>query len=197
MQMLSLREKLKVYTQGFHNQLEKSVVGKQLAQGTVSKENYLSYLQSLYTIHRTIETVADQFLQFYTLGLDLSLHKRAPLLHKDITLLGGECPMFLSSFFEDKFSLPLSFEKLVGMLYVLEGSTMGGQYLAKSLAHIKDTNGISCTHYFQSYGLQTQRRWGEYCDFLSRFETHFGEKNLEVILGASALYLLLLEIMNA
>ena len=53
--------------------------------------------------------------------------------------------------------------QLLGALYVLEGSTLGGQVIARQLAQA----GIPLTTYFGARGSQTGPLWKQFCQLLA------------------------------
>lgn len=100
-------------------------------------------------------------------GIDLSARLKTPTLRGDLQALGltdeqiAELPLCQS--------LPLitSAEEALGVLYVLEGATLGGQILRREIAarlHLDAGNGAA---FLDIYGDATGRRWREFTDHLA------------------------------
>lgn len=190
----SLRGKLKIYTKGMHDLLEDSKTGKELSSGDINDQRYLSYLQALSLIHKDVEFLLLKHNKWEKYGLKIEEHLRYELLKKDILLLDGNIPESKSKL--ECFDMNINFPKLVGMLYVLEGSTMGGMMLSKSLSHILSKDKEPCINYFSAYKEDTMKRWGEFCVFLDRYEKENNVYTHEVLLGACSIYLLIKEVMD-
>ncbi|MFC6646157.1 biliverdin-producing heme oxygenase [Granulicella cerasi] len=88
----------------------------------------------------------------------IAARKRAPLLERDLAAFGEAMPA--PHFVADaSFSTPAGF---LGAMYVVEGSTLGGQYIAK---HVEPLLGIDAEHgtaYFRGYREETGARWKEF-----------------------------------
>jgi heme oxygenase len=64
--------------------------------------------------------------------------------------------------------------QLLGAMYVLEGSTLGGQVLARQLAKA----GSDLRRYFMGYGDQTGPRWKAFCQLLAQATTPTNEEEI-------------------
>ena len=100
---------------------------------------------------------------------ELSERLKAPTLRSDLRALGlteGEiavlplCP-----------SLPTieSAESCLGVLYVLEGATLGGQILRREIASRLNLDAANGAAFLDIYGDATGRRWREFTDYLATF----------------------------
>ena len=67
--------------------------------------------------------------------------------------------------------------QLWGMLYVIEGSTLGGQYIYKSIQNILGLDKNRGASFFSGYGDQTSMMWKHFLTELSNFQEslHFKE----------------------
>lgn len=186
MTLSTLRQRLKELTAPFHAELEKAPVAIALADGSISRKNYAIYLTKLVAIHQTLEPILIGMSEWEHYGINPALRTRVNLLKADLAALEEEIPHSESVAFID---IPRNFETAVGMMYVLEGSTMGGQILSRKLSHMIGTDGVPCTRYFHAYGENTMPLWGEFCQFLDRFESEYPLLSDHVILGACAMFL--------
>lgn len=57
--------------------------------------------------------------------------------------------------------------QLVGMLYAIEGSTLGGRVIAKHLAKNLKLTAHSGARFFNGYEAQTPQRWSEFEEFMN------------------------------
>jgi len=92
-------------------------------------------------------------------GLDFRGRSRAPLLGR---FVGGR-PL-------PAFPVPASRAEALGMLYVLEGSTLGGRELAKRLDHLFGPGTIAGRRFFSGRAADTGRAWRAFLDRLERAE---------------------------
>jgi len=89
--------------------------------------------------------------------------EKTPILVKDLENLGLPTPMVISKDAALNLSSPA---KALGYLYVMEGSTLGGQFISK---HLKKHLGLDAENgaaYFNGYGSETSARWKEFCGAL-------------------------------
>ncbi|MDD5158952.1 MAG: biliverdin-producing heme oxygenase [Sulfuricurvum sp.] len=183
---MTLRQRLKELTAPFHAELEKTPVAIALAEGSITREDYAIYLTKLAAIHQTLEPILIGMREWAHYEINPALRTRFALLKADLAALEQEIPYTESTVFIDT---PPTFETAIGMMYVLEGSTMGGQILSRKLSHMIGADGVPCTRYFQAYGENTMRLWGEFCQFLDCFEAKNPLLSDHVILGACAMFL--------
>jgi heme oxygenase len=193
MQIGSLRQRLKELTAPFHAELEKMPVAIALADGSIRREKYAIYLTKLAMIHQMFEPLIFDMSKWGHYGIDSALRLRLPLLKADLAALNQP---YIFSEVTPSIEIAWSFATAVGMMYVLEGSTMGGQVLSRKLSHMTGAEGVPCTRYFQAYGDNTMRLWGEFCQFLDRFEAENPNLCNQVILGACTMFLTMQKAMD-
>jgi heme oxygenase len=118
-------------------------------------------------------------------GLDLAARSRAPLLEMDLRALEAaerrpcaEC---------EKLPRLETRADGFGCLYVLEGSTLGGQiisrHLEQSLGITRDSGGL----FFRGYGEETGLRWREFGAALTAFAADQGRHD-EIVTAATATF---------
>ena len=100
------------------------------------------------------------------MGFDQTLRVKTPTLHSDLIALGLSnqaivalplCP-----------SLPLlgTPAACLGVLYVLEGATLGGQVLRREMARRLALDASNGGAFLNVYGVETGRRWKDFLDYL-------------------------------
>lgn len=146
--------RLKSETRSDHDALE-AALG--LAQTTLTPAAYRRTLERFYGFYRPLEAELQATLACSAHGLDLTERLKTSLLDADLRALGGAAP--------DR--LPVCASRPVvtdaarcfGCLYVLEGSTLGGQLISR---HVRQTLGVTPEtggRFFQGYGDRTGQMW--------------------------------------
>jgi heme oxygenase len=188
----SLRSKLKFLTKSFHDSLETVPLSVELASATITKERYINYLKVLYAIHYKFENLIQNMEEWSSYDINPHKRSRLQLIKEDLTALDASTENIL---LEIDLHVNWSFPVAVGVLYVLEGSTMGGQILSQRLSHLIGNDTLSATRYFQAYKDDTIILWSEYCDFLVQYGDDNPEKTSEVILSACSMFLIMQQLM--
>ena len=108
-------------------------------------------VQRFWRLHADIEAAVEPWLEGVD-GLDFAGRRRTQRLADDLATLGLEAP-------GDGPEAPTvgSVSEALGLLYVLEGSTLGGRVIRRSLeAQGSDMHGLS---FLDPYGEQSGARW--------------------------------------
>ena len=146
--------RLKQETAIHHRRVER---GFPILDPGLSLADYIAWLECLYGFHDLFEAAiafwADQ------LAIDWEARRKVPLLRCDLAHLGVSVQRLNA--------LPLcrdlpklhGLAEVFGALYVLEGATLGGRYIAQHLSgRLGLSAGAGCA-YFASYGQELERRW--------------------------------------
>jgi len=162
-----------------HKNLEAIPISKLLVNPNISLHAYSLYLSLMHDV------VSDYEKNIYPLVenviLDISERKKADLILNDLKSIGEEKQKghtFLKHS-DQKFSTPFA----LGMLYVLEGSTLGGRFILKNIQEnlgLDEENGVS---YFSGYGNKTGSYWKKFLVYFTEFETQNNTEE-EIIAGA-------------
>lgn len=129
---------------------------------TLSRETYVRLLEQLQSVVGPLEA------RLLTLpvpaAFELEARRKAPLLSRDLALLTTPRPRL------DAGALPLStgLPEALGALYVLEGATLGGQVIVRSLRRSLGITPESGGAYFHAYGPETGRMWQSFGDAMRR-----------------------------
>lgn len=113
-----------------------------------------------YLMHAMAEAAAEPLVLFLP-GLDFTFRRRTPLLAQDLHALDLPLPALPSP------SLDLaSPAEALGLLYVMEGSSLGGRMIRKAIAaRGADLTGLS---FLDPYAEQTGERWRAFLSVLER-----------------------------
>ena len=196
----SIMKRLKDETRDLHSHAESRALQQKIASGEVDRASFSDYLGQLYHVHRALETALakgrDTHPAIEAVATDDRM--RMPDLDRDLafhgldggTIEAGEAATrFRSRIEESAASNPTA---LLGALYVLEGSTNGGRFLARSLRKSwgLDVDGLS---YFDPYGDEQPHRWAAFKHDMDQasFETSEEEAIIEM---AKATFLAIAEV---
>lgn len=164
----NIMERLKSETAHYHRQVEQNAYAKAIMNQTVSIEEYQKYLEKFYGFLKPLEDQAVQQPFWENTGLDIAIRGKVGLLEKDLRNLGAS---------EEEISqLPLCEDlpdistpaRLFGYLYVIEGSTNGGQIMTKRLSQFLPIEADRGLEYFNAYGAETRTRWSEFAGLLQQ-----------------------------
>jgi heme oxygenase len=146
---------LKLNSRKDHDSIESKV---DLVKLATNQNHYNSLLKAMFGFYISIETaLLVHHEEFKNLGIDLKERLKKDLLTED-----------LKHFNIDTEDLPRCEEipsmrnihEAMGVLYVLEGSTMGGQIIYKQLLKSNIiSEGSSGGNFFKPYGLNTMPMW--------------------------------------
>ena len=158
--------RLREQTAGEHAATEDTVP---LMSPTLTREEYIVLLGRLYRVVSAWDRWVDANAPPDLLPL-LRGRRRATLLAQDLRAMGASIPTSDNALSEGRMeasdvpSDPRSI--FLGRMYVMEGSTLGGQYIAR---HVEETLGIrpgEGNSYFRGYGDATGERWREFREVL-------------------------------
>lgn len=164
----SILKQLKEETAPMHRQIEQNEYAVAIMNHSLTMEKYEAYLMKFYGFVKPVEERLRESIDSAKGVLYKSAWNKSAWLERDLSALG------LS---EERLSrLPLcahlpdlsTHVKALGCLYVLEGSTLGGQMIIRMLSQYlpvdPDVNGT----YFNSYGERTREHWKAFCTELEK-----------------------------
>ena len=173
----AIMDRLRDETRSAHDQVEGLPFSERLVEQTLPLASYIAQLHAWHTVHAHLERLLDEHLD--ARGLDHVWHderRKTPWLTCDIEALDpgaqGMSPRvqahakrWCEHLDEAAAQHPLA---LLGHLYVLEGSTLGGMVLRKHLAEQFDLNEHSGLRYHSAYGRQTAPMWRTFKEAMNR-----------------------------
>lgn len=176
----NLITRLRTATGQVHKDLEALPVSKAVVSPELTTDGYIHYLHRMLIIHRAMETQIFPVAETSIADLD-SRKKEAMILH-DLSALHASTEVsdiFLNADFKN--SIPFC----IGMLYVSEGSTLGGQYIVKNVQKVLGEQVLDATTFLNAYGPRTGSMWKAFTEKLHLYETTLTEAEmLEVEAGA-------------
>lgn len=165
----SIMQRLKTETRDLHSHAETRTLQRQIASGEVDRGAFAAYLGQLFVVHRALETALAESGSSDTAIRAIATpdRMRVPDLERDLAFhevkvdsldAGAAARRFAAHIDEALGSEPVA---LLGALYVLEGSTNGGRFLARALRQSWHLDGEGLA-YFDPYGDEQPQRWAAF-----------------------------------
>ncbi|MBW8361156.1 MAG: biliverdin-producing heme oxygenase [Kaistella sp.] len=179
-----ISELLKTETKDLHDRVEAKFKSHKIFTGTFSEDDYRTLLYSNYLLHDHFENKVFSLLSpNFSDKLQLPKRAKLKLIEADLKFL---------NFPVQSPNISVSIEneaQAMGILYVMEGSTLGGNVIAKQLTKLPQFVSVQF-NYFGVYKDQTGSRWKE---FKSVLDSEFSGEYPDVLKGVQTAYLLLLQ----
>lgn len=160
-----LLESLRENTRSYHEAIEQSRLLSSLLGPNLSRENYVQVLKVFYGFYKPLEENLVQNCKRTWLKTVIENRLKTRLILIDLAMLGqGEVsslPLCTQLPCSDRISTCL------GILYVCEGSTLGGRVIAKSLHAATGITAKSGGAFFHGYGPRTASMWKDTCRILN------------------------------
>ena len=166
----SVREKLQQHTHSFHTRLSHHPLLLGLTGPDYPIRDYTTLLLAYHRFYRQIEGEIEEGLLRFDLPYCYEKRRRLPWLEADLRYFQiepdtAERPDAPASIGQEIDSPG----KIIGMLYAIEGSALGGQVVLRHLTENKGLTGATGARFFQGYGADTLLRWREFCAFAECF----------------------------
>lgn len=180
--ILLLQDRLKQETVDSHHEVDRAMA---LLRPTLSLDDYKCVLRVLAEVIPSLElhVLGRNVCGTLSERIELSHRKKSDWILRDLDDLGVAHPPLAEL---ANLNLFRPFAGL-GIVYVLEASTLGGGFIAE---HVETTLKTSATRYFRSYGEARLLRWREFCDALNVTDAHSRQADAAVA-AARASYALL------
>ncbi len=165
----SIMQRLKAETSDLHSHAESRTLQRAIASGQVDRETFSAYLGQLYQIHQPLESALETSRGKHAAiaALASADRMRIPDLDRDLAFYGANPDQFLAGDAAKKFAQRINETRdadpvaLLGALYVLEGSTNGGRFLARALRKSWNLEGDGLA-YFDPYGDEQPQKWATF-----------------------------------
>jgi heme oxygenase len=153
-----LHERLRQTTKGPHHLLDHHPLLAPLVTPTLDTQQYGNALAALHGIHAQAEPMILAFLDQHPGLFDYRSRRKLPALESDLAELGRQ-PMAAQA----NFPAPQTVGALIGVIYTIEGSTMGGQVIARTIRQI--SGNTFPLKFFSGYGDLSRHHWDEFLNF--------------------------------
>jgi len=166
---ISIMQRLKAETSDLHSRAESRTLQRAIATGEVDQTTFSAYLGQLYRVHHSLESALENSRDKHAAigALATADRMRIPDLDRDLAFYGVNRDQIAAGDAAQRFSTQVQEIKamdpvaLLGALYVLEGSTNGGRFLARALRKSWDLDGEGLA-YFDPYGEEQPRKWAAF-----------------------------------
>jgi heme oxygenase len=177
--------RLKEETRPYHNQLEGDPLSRGILDAELRPAYYLQVLSAYYGLYAPLEARLLSAADWPAMGFDLGRRLKTPLIERDLAAFGLEGELLRTLPMCADLPALTSTPAALGCAYVLEGSTLGGQMIAR---HVETALGLSASAgvaFFRSYGENLGPMWKEFRSFL---EAHAAGHEDAVVAGAGATF---------
>ena len=158
-----LAQLLKTETCAAHHALDHHPLLSQLFKPELSAETYARILISMRGVQEQCEAMLATVSRQLPHHSYFDFPSRMPLLDNDLRNL-GQLPSTIASI-----SDPIVINNAgayVGMAYVIEGSALGGQHIARYLHNAKPSLPVG---FFSSSGIDCKQRWNSFWEFANSY----------------------------
>lgn len=168
-----MHSELKTATDELHAQVEQLLFGQDIRAGKLTLLQYKHLLKVNFLFHDALERSMPRQAQQLE-GLDYQQRMKSHLLRKDLAALGESVP-------EQRLELSInSIPEALGMLYVAEGSTLGGRVILKVAQNIKEVSACPANAFYSVYGNDVGLMWKRFLAILDGYSYSENEKALAV-----------------
>ncbi|TAE23438.1 MAG: hypothetical protein EAZ92_14535 [Candidatus Kapaibacterium sp.] len=156
---------IKAQTRPQHDSIEQNRFTKGMMDGSMTLLDYKLYLQKFYSVHKAVEQAFEQF-SWQEYRLNLQERSKLHLIAADLQTLGMSAAEIENLPAMQPVPQFHSIAEAFGAMYVLEGSTLGGQIQARQLERVLASAGADAPQaiaYFSSYGARVGAMWKDFC----------------------------------
>lgn len=171
--------RLKLQTAEHHEAIERVVP---LMDRSLDRARYARYLSAMHGVHEPIERALSGLAGLSRVVPDVEERRKLPLLARDLVALAVERPPPAPPG-----SLPPldSLADALGVLYVLEGSTLGGRILSRHLASKLGVSPDSGGAYLASYGERLGPMWQRFGACVESFARESNARDAQRVVDAA------------
>ncbi|MBF9143986.1 biliverdin-producing heme oxygenase [Hymenobacter properus] len=155
--------RLRAETRPYHDALEAGPFNEALRAGAPTTAGTVQFLERMFGFLEPYETALRQHEAEFGPAWELPKRYRAHLILEDLQRPAADPGLPLCPAMPLLHTLP----QLLGAMYVLEGSTLGGQVITKQL----EKAGIPQRRYFAGYGERTGPMWKAFGQLLTETAT--------------------------
>lgn len=171
-------ERLRAKTSVAHTNLEQLPVSVSIVNPNVTNDQYVHYLNLM---HDVVKQAEEEIFPALTAFVpDLNERNKTSLLENDLKTLGVSKTKSQKPF-ENADSMSPAFA--MGVLYVIEGSSLGGRVILKNIHTALGHTEEEGASYFAGYGNQTGSKWKSFLNALTTYEAQTNNEE-EIIAGA-------------
>ena len=160
---VSFLDKLRLSTSPLHKQLESVPLSQIIVSPEITVQKYAEYLLVMEGIVKDVETkvypVISNFIS------DIDQRKKLSSIQDDLKVLGFSV-LNENTAFDADFEIPFA----LGIVYVMEGSTLGGRVILKNIEKQLGFNADNGAKYFSGYKENTGSLWKSFLFDMVQYE---------------------------
>ena len=160
---VSFLDKLRLSTSPLHKQLESVPLSQVIVSPEITVQKYAEYLLVMEGIVKDVEAkvypVISNFIS------DIDQRKKLSSIQDDLKVLGFSVLNEITAFDAD-FEIPFA----LGIVYVMEGSTLGGRVILKNIEKQLGFNADNGAKYFSGYKENTGSLWKSFLFDMVQYE---------------------------
>lgn len=168
---MTTSEALKAATGQLHMRAERHPVQFALISGRATVQDYAAYLSQMHWLQEALEGALRELQDHSLAAIVRPHHFRAHLIGDDIAALDvevqGPLPATERACELMRALLPDAPEGVIGVLYVFEGATNGGVYIAKAIRRSLALPEARGTQYLDPHGSFQVPKWREFRESLN------------------------------
>jgi heme oxygenase len=187
----SLSQALRAETRDWHAIAEEHPFETRLLSGKATRDDYARYLGQLFHVHSALEASLRTLAASHPVfgGVVCEYHYREGALRADLRTLGqtpdSHPPLAATRLLRQRIEAltgetPLA---LLGILYVLEGSTNGGRFIARAIRRAMPLPMDAGTAYLDPHGASQRERWERFRMTLDTLDLRSEDR--DAIIGAA------------
>jgi len=170
-------DRLKNHTAKSHQKLESLPVSASILSPNMLIADYCHYLSLMYDVHQSTQDIIFPLLA--DVIPDLEERAKTQLINEDFSFLHYTKNKINPVFRDNDINIPFA----LGILYVVEGSSLGGRFILKNLEKIPGLDQGYGVSYFTGYGNKTGSYWKTFLNQLTAYEQQNKVQD-EIIKGA-------------
>ncbi len=195
----SLADELKLATRDAHTKAERHPVQARMISGRMEKAEYIAYLSQNLVVWQALDTALASARDPRVVGFRRAYHEHAPRILADIAHLNGgkpiDEPLPQTQEFVQLIARVAGGPGLLGVWYVLEGSTNGGRFIAKALGPALGLTGPDGLRTLDPHGEAQRERWSAWRAGLDAQVFTPGERQ-EIIAAANDTFAAMYDLME-
>jgi len=160
-----IRERIKTETAQNHQDVEVAGYSEQIMNGRLTLDEYKKLIMSNLVLNNAFEKQWSSLPFDLPPELKLEQRRKTESLQKDAALLEIKAPVTSGILFPIE-----NYESFMGVLYVFEGSTLGGAIIHKQLKQNPNLSRLDGFHFYSCYGEKLGVMWKIFLDHLIQIE---------------------------
>ena len=166
MMSTKIQMRLRDATHTFHESINQHPLLVGLSGQDCQLHTYQTVLTAYFHLYEKLESVICEFTSFHSVQFDYLSRTKLSWINDDLRYfqIDPQIEMNRPGF---PITIPRieSVGQLIGMLYPVEGATLGGQYVFKTLKEKLNLTTRKGAKFFNGYAENTSGRWNEFCHF--------------------------------